>query len=104
MKQGRKGNANGEAWMRGVVLGRVRDMLERLPCAVTSLMGTCREPALAWAGAMKSFRGEKSRRENHPRRRDVAAPADHAQPWDLLLVCGYELGVDTSLSRTLPLH
>lgn len=90
--------------MRGMVLGGVRDILERLPLAMSSLMGTWGEPALVWTGALKSFHGEKFRGENHPQRRDVAATADHAQPWDLLLVCGYELGVDTSLSRTLPLY
>lgn len=48
--------------------------------AVASLLGFWKGACLSPAGALGSFRSEKSRGENRPRGRGVAAPTDHAHP------------------------
>ena len=59
--------------------------------------------SLARAGPLRSSHGKKSRGKNHSSE-VLLLPNDHAEPWDLISVCGFELAVDTATSRNLPLY
>ena len=57
--------------------------------------------SLARAGPLRSSHGKKSRGKKHSSE-VLLLPNDHAEPWDLISMCGFELAVDTAPSRTLP--
>lgn len=59
--------------------------------------------SLARAGPLRSSHGKKSRGKKHSSE-VLLLPNDHAEPWDLISMCGFELAVDTAPSRTLPLY
>ena len=59
--------------------------------------------SLARAGPLRSSHGKKSRGKKHSSE-VLLLPKDHAEPWDLISMCGFELAVDTAPSRALPLY